>query len=135
MITDYKLTFSNDQAFTDTAASTNVIDLTVAAPGVGNGEELYINIQPTVAYATITSVNTTLQTDADEAFGSPVTLASTGVIAIANLIPTKPIKMVITEPTERYLRLLYTVVGGSTAAEAGRMHSALVFDRQTNQRG
>jgi hypothetical protein len=42
---------------------------------------------------------------------------------------------VITEPTERYLRLLYTVVGGSTAAEAGRMHSAIVFDRQTNQRG
>lgn len=136
MITDYEFTFSNDQAFIDTAVSTNVIDLSRVAPKVGAGQPIEIAVTPTVAYGTVTSVNAVLQTDADAAFSNPVTIDQTGAIVIASLIPANGSRsLVIKEPVERYVRLNYVVVGGSTNAEAGRMHAALVFDRQTNQRG
>lgn len=115
MIIDAQLLFSDSQALTATAVSTNVIDLS-SDRNVGIGKPLAIVIVVDVALDRTTGDETyavTLQTDDNAAFSSAATV--TGPVSLLQY--TVGSRFVIAIPpnidTERYLRLNYTL-GGTT---------------------
>ncbi len=125
MYLDKQNLYSEDQALTATAASTNVIDHTVAE--TGPGEAVEIIAQVTEDFAGGTSVAVTLQTDSDEAFGTAQDVVSTAAVAVASLtagyqfrLSTLPVGLA------QYTRLNYTVVGTPTA---GTVTAGLALDR------
>src|SRR5262245_60054342 len=95
MILSKQALFSEAQAITASAASTNLIDR--GAPGTPLGapttvprdlgkSDIPILIQVVTAFATLTSLAVTLQADDDVAFGSPTTVDQTPTIAVATLV-------------------------------------------------
>lgn len=143
MIVDNTLVFSDSQAITADAGSTNIIDLGAAgtAPGhaaalardIGKGTEIPIWVAVTEAFNNLTSIAILLQTDDDVAFGSPVTVAQSAAIPLASL--TLGYKFVwpseLPEGTaERYLRLYYDITGA--APTTGKIFAGIVAGRQTN---
>lgn len=115
MIVDAEHRFSNAQAIAS-AASTNIIDLGQERR-IGTGEPMAVVIVVTTLLDGTTGDETytaTLQTDADEGFGSPATLVPAVSLPRNSAVGTK---FVIPIPsgslTERYLRILYAV-GGTT---------------------
>lgn len=116
MILDADLVFSNKQAVTATAASTNEIDLGVAGDAIG--QELTIHAVVDTAFATLTSLTVSLETSAD---GSAWTTVLSGpAIARASLTKGARIFCVrVPQGLSRYVRLKYTV-GGSNAT-AGKV--------------
>lgn len=120
MYNDALLQFSDAQALTATAASTNGID-TAAGVWVQNGqinvgEPMAILIAPTVSADATTGDETyavSVQTDDNSSFSSPTTLA-TFTITAANLAVGKLSWFGLPMgPYERYIRLNYTL-GGTT---------------------
>lgn len=134
--------FSNAQAITASAVSTNVIDL--GASGIpyghsaaitrdqGVGNQVPLLIQVVTTFATLTSLTVSVQTSTDEAFTSPVTVLATQAIPAATLVAGY--KFNISELPEgtrlRYVRLNYTVAGSN--ATAGAITAAVVPARQNN---
>lgn len=126
MFIDKENLFSDDQAVTTTAASTNIIDLGGSGGGdMGPGEGLDILCQVSEEdFAGGTSIAVVLQTDADVAFGSIKTLYTTAAIPLASLVAGYKFPLgKVPEGAERYLRLTYTVVGTMTA---GKITAGLV---------
>lgn len=143
MIFDKQSLFSDAQAVTVTAVSTNVIDL--GATGTPNGGSVALKrdlgaggpvamrIQVTEAFAALTSLKVTMQTSDVENFGSGVvTVSDTAVVALADLVAGYVFQpqYVPRGANKRYLRLNYTVAG--TAASAGKITAGLVAGNQTN---
>ena len=131
-IRDDQLLFSDNQAITATANSTNVIDLTAVAPGILHaGEPIRLDARVTESFATATSVNVSVVTANDAALSSgAVTLAQTGATAIATLVTGYEIPLQFLQGTaKRYLGLVYTVAGSN--ATAGKISAGLVLDKQT----
>lgn len=89
-------TFSEDQAVTATAISENVIllndagtvhgDAAAITRNLGIGNEIPLLIQVTEDFNTLTSLTITLETSAAAALTSPTVLASSGAIALADLV-------------------------------------------------
>jgi hypothetical protein len=129
-IFDAENLFSDEQAITATAASTNVID-TGDTKDVGKGAPLRIYGRVMEAFNTLTSLTVAIQTATDAAFTSAVTLSSKSIV-LANLdaIGDLVINDVIPQGALRYLRLYYTVVG--TDPTTGEITAGIVFDSQTN---
>jgi hypothetical protein len=129
MILDVENLYSNDQAITTTADSTNVIDLGVANRGPGN--PLRIDILVTTTFAGGTSIAIDLETDDNESFSSLSTIASTSAIALASLVAGYrfPIQFV-PDAMERYSRLEYTVAG---TMNAGNITAGIVFEIQSSK--
>lgn len=138
MLFDLQSMFSDKQAITATAASTNVIDLgAVDTPkhavgpitrDLGKGRPIPVSISVNEAFNNLTSLAVALQVDDDVAFGSPKTVA-TVTVALADLVVGKRIApFYIPEGVdERYVRLNYTVTG--TAPTTGKVTAGLVFGR------
>jgi len=133
MILDKENLFSDDQAVTTTAASTNVID-TGAAKDSGPGTPMRVLAQVSEAdFAGGTSIAVALQTATDAAFSSPVTLFTTAAIALADLVAGYQFAIgMVPKGALRYLRLNYTVVG---TMSAGKITAGIVFDKQQNDFG
>lgn len=124
MILDNQAIFSDQQAITASAVSTNVIDLgamgstsynkTTLKRNLGKGPEIPLLIQVTEDFATLTSLTVALQQDDSDAFGSPTVVASQ-TIGVAQLKAGYifPIDKVPRGVTERFLRLSYTVTGSN----------------------
>lgn len=116
MILDSQLAFSEDQAVTADAASTNVIDLG-AARNVFDGEPMAVLLQVSVAADATTGDETyefQIETDDAAAFGSPTDLVAHSIAAAsltANSLHVIPIP--VGQSVERYLRVYYNV-GGTT---------------------
>lgn len=126
MILDSTNLFSDDQAITATAASTNVIDLGSATRGdIGKGTSIPLLVQVTTSFATLTSLTIAVQTDSVENFASPKTLTSQ-TIALAGLTAGAQagFNVIPTGTDERYLRLYYTVTGSD--ATAGKITAGIV---------
>lgn len=132
-IRDDQLLFSDNQAITATANSTNVIDLKAVAPGrLDAGEPMRIDARVTESFATATSVNISVVTADNEALSSgAVTLAQTGATAIATLVAGYEVPLdFLRGNAKRYLGLVYTVAGSN--ATAGKISAGLVHTKQTN---
>ena len=131
MLFDKENLFSDNQAITADAASTNVINLAKGKlKEVAFGTPIPIRIQATQGF-TVTgtvSLNIKVQTDDNEAFSSPTTLVETGAISSTDLVAgyVAPIKFV-PKGNEKYMRLYYDVTissGGSITA--GKIFAGVV---------
>lgn len=109
---DNTLFFSDGQAVTDTAASTNVLDL-----GGGEFNPLYLVVKTGTAFATCTSVTAALQTSDDSTFSSATTLLTLPTWAVASLTAnTLLAKIRLPLGLKKYVRLYYTVAGSDATA-------------------
>ncbi len=129
MIMDKENLFSEDQAVTATAVSTNVIDLGVNRD-IGKGTPVPIIIQVTEDFAGLTSLTASIETDDNESFSSATVLATSGAVPVASLEAGYQLAMqYMPLGTQRYLRINYTVAGTGTAGTvtagvvAGHQHS------------
>lgn len=142
MIFDAQTKFSNAQAVTATAVSTNVIDLGAAGIPYGSstaltrdqgvGEDIPLLVQVVTTFATLTSLTVSVQTSVDEAFTSPVTVLASQAIPVASLVAgyTFNIDSLPERTRLRYVRLNYTVAGSN--ATAGAVTAGIVAARQNN---
>lgn len=137
MILDTQAEFSDSQAVTSTAISSNVMDLLAALGAgtaltggntiqdVGHGEDIYLVVQTAVA-ATDTGSDATLTVtlESDTAAGlasAPVVHFSTGALAFATFSPAGTVLAMIKLPNadyKRYLGVRYTVASGPLTAGA-----------------
>lgn len=142
MILDTQLLFSEDQAITATAISTNVIRLNAmgTAPGnasalsprnLGAGTYVPLLMQVTEGFNLLTSVTVTLETSAAAALTAPVILWSSGAIPLASLIAgfRFGIRVLPDAALLEYLGLRYTVAG--VAATLGKITAALATEVQS----
>lgn len=141
MIFDLTTMFSNAQAVTASAASTDILDMGV--PGrvfgaaadlvrdYGKGQGLIINLQVVEGFNTLTSLTFALQCDDNAAFSSPKTLIEQ-TVPLARLIAgfKSGIVAVPSGANERFLRVFYTVTG--VAPTLGKITAGLVLGQQTN---
>lgn len=140
MIFDSTNLFSDSQAITATAASTNVIDLgatgkVVGASAnlvrdIGAGRPLPIRIQIVEAFNNLTSLTVALQTDDNSGFSSATTVESV-VVPLADLTLGAYVNEIYYVPrgtNERYVRLNYTVTG--TAPTTGKVFAGFVLAHQ-----
>ena len=108
MIIDKLLVMADAQESTNSAASTDTID-TVAVGDIVKGLYFVVRIDTAVTASGSATVNFILQGDSDSAFGSPVTVVSTGAIAKASLTAGKTYAIRIPAGAERYLRGYATI--------------------------
>ncbi len=118
MLLDRQTQFSDAQAITASAASTDLLDLGVVR-NIGDGTNLYLVFIVTVAFTdsgSDSTVTPSLQTDDNAGFGSATTIRTFDVLAA--LTPAKTKRVYKLEAYndagrfERYLRVYYTVAGG-----------------------
>jgi len=141
MIFDRTLLFSNAQAITATAASTDIVDLLAAGTvygaasaltkDIGKGEQIPLLIQVVEAFNTLTSLTVAVQCSVDAAFTTPKTVQSSTIL-LADLTAGKGINPVVVPPglSMRYMRLYYTVTG--TAPTLGKITAGVVMGVQTS---
>ena len=142
MIFSAQQLFSDDQAITGDADSTNVIDLGV--PGtpygaaaalnddVGKGAKIPLLVQVTADFNTLTSLNVNLSTGATTALGTTI---ATQNILLADLVAGKQINLdfLPNGVVERYLGIEYDVVG--TDPTLGNITAGITMGVQTNVTG
>lgn len=120
MLVDKKLTYSDAQAITAAAASTDVIDFSEAR-NLGVGEPLYIVVLVDTAFTDASSDSTlsvALEMDSTESFTPDYTrtlftfpaLSAAGTVKIARISPD--------DMDMRYSRLLYTPNNGNLTTGA-----------------
>lgn len=144
MIFSAQQLFSDDQAITATAISTNVIDLGLAdtpyggaaalKQDIGKGNKIPLLVQVTEAFNTLTSLTITVEASAAAGLTSPDVLY-TEVITLANLTVGKTIAIdvVPNNATKRYMGIRYTVTG--TNPTLGKVTAGIVAGVQTNVTG
>ena len=141
MILDKNLVFSELQAITATALSTNVVQLpeTGIVPGEGSqlvrnlgaGNEIPFLLQVNEAFNNLTSLTVTIETsDAAAMTGSDV-IYSSGAIPLATLKAgyRLPIRWLPDAPLKDYIAVRYTVTG--TAPTTGKVSAALATEVNT----
>lgn len=142
MILSAQQLFSDDQAITANADSTNVIDLGVAATpyggqaalnaDVGKGAKIPILIQITEAFDNMTSLEIRISTGATTALGT--TIVSEVILLAAAVVGKQMVINVLPENiTERYLGIEYVIVG--TGPSVGRVTAGISMGNQTNVTG
>lgn len=137
MLLDQSNLFSDAQAVTASAASTNYIDLgetgtPANAPAAvvrdigGENGAIEVLFQVTEAFATLTSLTVSLEIDDNGSFSSPTQVAQSATVAAADLVAGKRFSISVIPPgtDERYLRAYYTVAGSD--ATAGKVTASVV---------
>lgn len=131
--------FSDGQAITATAASTNIVDLgatgtpyggSALVRDIGPGRPIPIVVAVTQAFNNLTSLAIAIQTDDNSSFSSAKTVY-TNTVVLADLIVGKfqlP-EYIPTGTNERYMRLYYTVTG--SAPSTGKITAGVIASRQT----
>lgn len=128
MIIDSTLEFSNAQAITGTAASTNVIDFSGTKVGEGTPVPLYWSVQTT--FDNLTSLTVSIEDSADNS--SFATVQSGPAVLLADLVAGyRGNFSFLPNKLRRYVRLKYTVAGSNPSA--GKIDAGVVYDAQTNQ--
>lgn len=128
MIMDAELLFSNAQAITASAASTNLLDLK-AARDIGAGEDITFVCLVTSAFTdggSDSTLTVTIETDDNEAFASPKTAQTVGTLAALSPAGAKLVAQLQIGVDERFVRAYYTVAGGSFTTAA--VTSFMVLD-------
>lgn len=142
MILSAQQLFSDDQAITASADSTNVIDTGVRGTpfgavaalngDIGKGNKIPVLVQVTEAFDNLTTLEIKISTGATTALGTTI-LSQT--IALADLVAGKQTAFDVLPNgiTERYLGIEYVVVG--TAPTAGKVTAGISMGNQTNVTG
>lgn len=142
MIFSNQLIFSDKQAITATAISTNVIDLRPTGRvykatadivrNLGPGEPINVLAQVTTAFNTLTSLTFTLETSDAVNLSSSRVHWSSGAVLLASLVAgyTVPIIHLPLGPHLRYMGLRYTVAGSDPTL--GNITAGIVAAVQTN---
>lgn len=142
MILSAQQLFSDDQAITATAVSTNVIDLGVAGTpygavaalnqDVGKGAGVPVLIQVTEAFNNLTTLTIAIETGATTSLG---TVVISKAVPLASLTAGYqfPVQVLPNEITGRYLGVRYTVTG--TAPTTGQVTAGISMGNQTNVTG
>ncbi|MBO9624164.1 MAG: hypothetical protein J7500_15760 [Sphingomonas sp.] len=142
MIMDRTLLFSDGQAITATAASTNTVDLGATGTVYGASSPIVRDVGPglgvplhcgvTQSFNNLTSLTISIETDDNAAFSSAVTVFTSPAYTLAQLaagakqlLPTH----IPVGTNERYMRLKYTVAG--TAPTLGKITAGVVDGRQS----
>lgn len=131
MIQDKKLMFSDSQAITATADSTNILDLGAHGDDIQRELTLFVQFRGTVASGGQSTLVITLNTDdalnaggtdlaADNTLWTSASIAKTALTDGAMLV-----KMPLPPGIQRYLRLTYTV--GTANLTAGAIDAGLVW--------
>lgn len=134
MILDKLLMFSDKQAVTATAASTDVIDLgpidgTRRDIGVGYPLEFWALVNTTATASGAATVNVQLQTSPDNSTWTSI--YESGALALAALIAGKRIVSAkVPSGVQKYLRVNYTVSTGPLTA--GAFTSGINLDVDNN---
>jgi hypothetical protein len=109
--------FSDAQAVTAAAASTNLIDLGVSLRNMGVGTPIYIVSQVDVAFTDSSSDSTlavTLEQDTAAAFSSTTSIQTVGTFAALAAIGARLVAAIsIDVITEQFVRLYYTPANGN----------------------
>ena len=139
MIIDTSLIFSNQQAVTASAPSTNTIDLGVTGTPfgatlalvrrLGEGEPIALSVSVGQTFAGLTSLQVSVETSPDGVTWTPTD--SGEVVPAASLVAGYlfAVPKIIEAASARYLQLYYNVVGTATA---GTINAAIVASRQSN---
>jgi hypothetical protein len=133
MFIDSQLLFSEAQAITAAAVSTNVVDLGVARD-IGLGEDLIIALLVTTAFTDTGSDSTltvSLVTDDNASISSGATVATLitfPALAAAGTVRYVRVPIALAVPFERYLALQYTPNNGNLTT--GAITAAIVEDPQ-----
>jgi hypothetical protein len=136
MILDAQALFSDAQAITASAVSTNSIDLGLASGyDLGSGENLFIHLNVDVAFTDSGSDSTvavTLVTDDNASLSSPTAVQTLGTFAALSAVgATIKARIQPGLSLERYVGLNYTVSGGNLTT--GSITAALVKDVDTSK--
>ena len=145
MIFSAQQLFSDDQAITASADSTNVIDLGVSATphgaaaalnndkGKGNKIPILAQVTTAMAAAGAATLVINISTGATTALGT--TIASVGPIAVADLVAgyQMAIDVLPNKIVERYLGIEYVVATGPMTA--GNITAGITMGNQTNTTG
>ncbi|QPT15228.1 hypothetical protein I6G37_09925 [Serratia rubidaea] len=133
MILDYLNMFSQAQAVTASAASTDIIDLgplyagnDVRDIGPGYPVEFFAQVAANAAAGGSATVTISLQTSKTSDFASATTLLQTGAIAVADLKVGYRYVGTVPHGVQRYLRVNYAVATGPLTA--GAFTSGLLLD-------
>ncbi len=140
MILDAQAIFSDKQAITKTAPSTNMIDLGVHGKPVGGraltgdlgkGNKVPVLVQVTETFAGLTSLKMELESSATSAFTTHKTLYSQ-TLSLNELVAGArwSLQVLPCGTVNRYLRLKYTVEGTGTA---GRMTAGVTRGNDETQ--
>ena len=134
MIIDRFNEYSDAQAVTASAASTNVVDLDAAGKIEGKPYHLHVKVNTSVTASGDATVAVALQTDSDEAFGSATTLWTSAAIGKAALTAgTEVVRLPINGmPLKRYARVYYTVATGPLT-NVSAFDAFLSADADTNE--
>lgn len=140
MIFDKENLFSDAQAITASAASTNTIDLGATGTPVGAsaalkrdigpGKPIPLRVQVVHAFNNLTSLTIAVQESADN---STFTDVASEILPLTDLVAgatTKALRYVPKSTDARYVRLYYTVTG--TAPTAGAITAGIVAAHQEN---
>jgi hypothetical protein len=142
MILDDTLVFSDAQAITATARSTNIVDIGAAGTpygmtnavrrDIGEGTNIPISVNIVEAFNNLTSLTIAWEIDNDPAFGSPTVMGSrTYTLAQLTLGATIDYPAEVPVGTnERFLGLRYTVAGA--APTLGKITASVVAGRQAS---
>lgn len=146
MIFDAENLFSDQQAVTATANSTNVVDLGATGTPYGNAEALKrdigkgnkipLRVQVTEDFNNLTSLKIDLVTSDSATLASGnVVHATTGAVVLADLDAgwawgSDAVPFANAAGMKRYMGLVYTVVG--TAPTAGKVTAGITMGNQTN---
>lgn len=120
MILDAHNQFSDAQAVTIPANSTNVIDLGLAGQNLGVGEDIYlvVSVQTTLVGAGITTLVEFI-TDDNAPLATPVVLATLGTFAALAVAGSRfVIKLPISSLYQRYIGVLFTTSGAGLTGGA-----------------
>lgn len=134
MLTDALLRFSNAQAVTASAASTDVIDFS-AYRDIGNGAqdlELYLTVDEAVTASGAATVTFALEDSADNSTYAAIwTSAAIGKASLTLGANTLSLALAPKIPLNcrRYLRVYYTVATGPLTA--GKFTAGLVWANQS----
>ena len=135
MILDAQLQFSDSQAVTAAAGSTNTIDLS-SVRDIGTGQSLYVVVNcevamtdggsdSTLAVALEGDSTTTFTPDGTQTLFTFPALSAAGTVKIAKLDPgAAPLQF-------RYIRLLYTPAGGDLTTGTFSAHLTTNIDKYT----
>jgi len=136
MIFDMQSLFSDAQAITVTAVSTNVLDTGVSREmGRGTQIPLLAQVVTTFTAGGAATLTVAFQVDSDVAFGSAQTLYTSAAIAVATLVAGYRVLLdrvpehTAAKADARYWRFNYTVATGPMTA--GALTAGIVMGRQS----